>query len=60
VVEIPTEGAFADLMWSDPEEIETWSQGHRGAGWLFGYRVVNEFNYHNNLKLIARAHQLVQ
>jgi diadenosine tetraphosphatase ApaH/serine/threonine PP2A family protein phosphatase len=47
-------------MWSDPEEIETWAQGHRGAGWLFGRKVVDEFNYHNDLKLIARAHQLAQ
>ena len=39
-MEIPTQGAFADLMWSDPEEIETWTQGSRGAGWLFGHKVV--------------------
>lgn len=58
--EIPTEGAFGDLMWSDPEEIEGWSQNHRGVGWLFGARVVDEFNEHNGLTLIARAHQLVQ
>lgn len=58
--EIPTEGPFGDLMWSDPEEIEGWSQNHRGVGWLFGARVVDEFNEHNGLTLIARAHQLVQ
>ncbi len=59
-MEIPTEGAFADLMWSDPEEIDTWARGSRGAGWLFGHRVVDEFNHHNGLKLIVRAHQLCQ
>ena len=47
-------------MWSDPEEVEGWSQNHRGVGWLFGARVVDEFNEHNGLTLIARAHQLVQ
>ncbi|RAL67284.1 hypothetical protein DID88_008048 [Monilinia fructigena] len=31
----------------------------RGAGWLFGDKVANEFNHVNGLKLIARAHQLV-
>jgi CTP:phosphocholine cytidylyltransferase-like protein len=27
---------------------------------LFGHKVVTEFNHHNGLKLIARAHQLAQ
>lgn len=58
--EIPHEGAFCDLMWSDPEDIETWQVSPRGAGWLFGYRVTNEFNRINRVDLIARAHQLVQ
>jgi diadenosine tetraphosphatase ApaH/serine/threonine PP2A family protein phosphatase len=58
--EIPHEGAFCDLMWSDPEDIETWAVSPRGAGWLFGSRVTEEFNHVNNLSLIARAHQLVQ
>jgi serine/threonine-protein phosphatase 6 catalytic subunit len=57
--EIPHEGDFCDLMWSDPEDIETWQVSPRGAGWLFGSRVTNEFVNINNLELIARAHQLV-
>lgn len=59
-LEIPHEGPFCDLMWSDPEEIETWQVSPRGAGWLFGSRVTAEFVKVNNLELIARAHQLVQ
>lgn len=58
-MELPHEGPFSDLMWSDPEDIETWSLSPRGAGWLFGSRVTNEFNHINDLELVARAHQLV-
>ncbi|KAL2759618.1 hypothetical protein ACRALDRAFT_1027874 [Sodiomyces alcalophilus JCM 7366] len=57
--EIPHEGAFCDLVWSDPEDVDTWAISPRGAGWLFGDKVANEFNHVNGLKLIARAHQLV-
>jgi len=58
--EIPHEGAFCDLMWSDPDDIENWGVSPRGAGWLFGGSVTREFNHVNSLSLIARAHQLVQ
>ncbi|CDU25550.1 probable serine/threonine protein phosphatase ppe1 [Sporisorium scitamineum] len=58
--EVPHEGAFCDLMWSDPDDIDTWRVSPRGAGWLFGGAVTKEFNHVNGLSLIARAHQLVQ
>ncbi|KAJ9508911.1 hypothetical protein QJQ45_028233, partial [Haematococcus lacustris] len=60
VCEIPHEGPFCDLMWSDPEDIDTWAISPRGAGWLFGAKVTAEFNSINGLDLICRAHQLVQ
>ncbi|CAE7932349.1 FYPP [Symbiodinium sp. KB8] len=60
VQEIPHEGAFGDLVWSDPEDIEAWAVSPRGAGWLFGERPTQHFNRLNGLDLIARAHQLVQ
>ena len=60
VCEIPHEGPFCDLMWSDPEDIEAWAVSPRGAGWLFGARVTAEFNALNGLELVCRAHQLVQ
>jgi serine/threonine-protein phosphatase 6 catalytic subunit len=53
VCEIPHEGPFCDLMWSDPEEIETWAISPRGAGWLFGRKVTAEFNQING-NLLAR------
>ena len=58
--EIPHEGAFNDLVWSDPEDIPgSWQLSPRGAGYLFGKRVTDEFHEVNNLQFLARAHQLV-
>ena len=58
--EIPNEGPFCDLVWSDADNgIEGWGISPRGAGYLFGEDVVKEFNFMNNLELIARGHQLV-
>lgn len=58
--EIPHEGAFNDLMWSDPEDITgSWQLSPRGAGYLFGKLVTDEFHEVNNLQFLARAHQLV-
>ncbi|KAL1956621.1 hypothetical protein VTO42DRAFT_6968 [Malbranchea cinnamomea] len=59
--EIPHEGAFCDLVWSDPDDEAdtTWAVSPRGAGWLFGAPVASEFAHVNDLSLIARAHQLV-
>jgi len=58
--EIPHGGAFCDLVWSDPEDIvDPWQVSPRGAGYLFGSKVTDEFSQINGLNLIARAHQLV-
>jgi len=35
-MEIPIDGAFCDLLWSDPDDIESWSLNSRGAGYLYG------------------------
>lgn len=43
--EIPHEGAFCDLVWSDPEDVETWAVSPRGAGWLFGSKVAEEVSF---------------
>ena len=57
--EIPHDGPYCDLLWSDPDDIDTWAINTRGAGYVFGNKVVNEFNQINNIELICRAHQLV-
>jgi len=58
--EIPHEGAFCDLVWSDPEEtVDAWATSPRGAGWLFGSKVAEHFLQINALTLLCRAHQLV-
>lgn len=44
--EIPHEGAFCDLVWSDPEDVDTWAVSPRGAGWLFGDKVSSEVCSH--------------
>jgi len=41
----------ADLVWSDPEEVDTWAVSPRGAGWLFGSKVTSEVTCPNNLTL---------
>ena len=54
--EIPNEGPFCDLMWSNPENIETWALSSRGTGWLFGSKVTDNFCHFNDLQMVARAH----
>ena len=59
--EVPHDGPMCDLLWSDPDEsVEEWGVSPRGAGILFGAKVVHEFNHVNSIDLICRAHQLVQ
>jgi len=57
--EIPNDGPYSDMMWSDPEDIQMWAVSPRGAGYLFGSRATKEFTHINGLDLVCRAHQLV-
>ncbi|KAF8396018.1 hypothetical protein HHK36_017630 [Tetracentron sinense] len=59
VQEVPHEGPMCDLLWSDPDDRCGWAISPRGAGHIFGQDISDQFNHTNNLKLIARAHQLV-
>merc|ERR1719449_362098 len=59
VQEVPHEGPMCDLLWSDPDDRSGWGISPRGAGYTFGQDISEQFNHVNNLKLLARAHQLV-
>ena len=57
--EIPHEGPFADLMWSDPEvDKQGFSISQRGAGYIFGEDVCSRFLEENGMIRVYRAHQL--
>jgi len=59
IQEVPHEGPMCDLLWSDPDDRSGWGISPRGAGYTFGQDISEQFNHNNNLKMIARAHQLV-
>lgn len=54
--EVPHDGAMCDLLWSDPDDIESWNISPRGAGFLFGAEVVRQFVHANDLDLIGWYH----
>jgi len=62
--EVPIgENAFADILWSDPNEGKRKSGNHpgpRGCGILFGEDLVDLFFEENNLTCIVRSHQLAE
>ena len=61
VREIPESGPMSDLVWSDPDAtLSSWAVSNRGAGYLFPHQAVKEFLHINDIKTVARAHQLVE
>jgi serine/threonine-protein phosphatase 4 catalytic subunit len=58
-VEVPHDGPMCDLLWSDPDDIPGWGVSPRGAGYIFGKDVAESFCKLNNIRTIARAHQLM-
>jgi diadenosine tetraphosphatase ApaH/serine/threonine PP2A family protein phosphatase len=59
VQEVPSEGLFADLLWSDPHERSVFKENTRGSGCCFGDKQVEEFCRINRLQFVVRSHQLV-
>jgi serine/threonine-protein phosphatase PP1 catalytic subunit len=60
-LEIPDQGLFCDLMWSDPDPdlTEDYGENDRGTSVTFGIEVVNRFCDKYGFDLICRAHQAV-
>eukprot|EP00536_Pseudo-nitzschia_multiseries_P018529 jgi/Psemu1/321336/estExt_fgenesh1_pm.C_26610001 len=60
-VDVPEEGLLCDLMWADPEPGMTgYDVNDRGASYIFGEDVVDEFLEKHDLDVIVRAHQVVE
>jgi hypothetical protein len=45
---------MCDLLWSDPEEIEEWENNPRGAGVIFGVKLVDKFLKTNGIDCIFK------
>ena len=60
ILEVPHDGPMCDLLWSDPEDRYGWGISQRGAGYIFGHDISEQFNHKNRLTMIARAHQLFE
>merc|ERR1719234_228428 len=60
-MEVPNASPFSHLIWSDPEErmLEKWALNPRGAGVLFNGIAHKEFCENNGIRLVCRAHQLI-
>lgn len=52
--EVPHDGPMCDLLWSDPEDANGFGMSPRGAGFLFGPDVVQNFCEINKMDLICR------
>ena len=50
---------MCDLLWSSPELIDFWDISPRGAGYLFGRHIVDQFFYTNGIKMMIRSSEMV-
>ena len=59
--EIPEEGLFSDLMWSDPSpKVDEWAPSDRGCTFLWGLAPVKKFLSDNNMAMVVRGHQVAK
>jgi serine/threonine-protein phosphatase 2A catalytic subunit len=50
---------MCDILWTEPDDTPGWNIRPKASGYIFGADISAQFNHKNNLKMIARAHQLV-
>ncbi len=57
-LEKPDLTVLEEVLWSDPtEEIEEIERSYRGAGFLYGEKITQNFLEKNNLRVIVRGHE---
>ena len=49
---------LAQILWSDPSEVENWVRSERRTGYLYGPTQSETFVKNNNLKAIVRSHEM--
>ncbi|CAR26204.1 hypothetical protein ZYGR_0H00110 [Zygosaccharomyces rouxii] len=54
----PKEGAFMELLWSDPFEGKGFGPSQRGLGSAFGYDITENFLRKNQLRKVFRSHEV--
>lgn len=54
----PKEGAFMELLWSDPFEGEGFGPSQRGLGSAFGRDITENFLRKNQLRKVFRSHEV--
>mmetsp|Transcript_37096 Transcript_37096/g.56918 ORF Transcript_37096/g.56918 Transcript_37096/m.56918 type:complete len:300 (+) Transcript_37096:198-1097(+) len=68
--EVPDAGILCDLLWSDPAADNSpftlnvvpkrWGENDRGVSYVFGEKVVKDFQEKHDLDLIVRGHQVME
>lgn len=54
----PREGAFMELLWSDPQQADGFGPSQRGLGFAFGSDITAQFLEKNKLRKIFRSHEV--
>lgn len=56
--DIPSEGVFCDMLWSDPCKEKGKNPSKRGVSFQFGPDIAEKFLNDNNLDLLIRSHEV--